>query len=205
MKNNFPIMLDLTDTPVWCIGGGEMASSKVVPMIEAGAQVTLISPTIHELLKDRVYKVIPRDYETGDITPSNRPALVVAATDIPEVNARVYADATAMGLWCLRIDEAGDMSLPARVPLDDLTVAVATGVPALTARLSANLAHEIEDKWVKAAEVLRELRCDVDVRKALAQLPQSERAINWRMTVDAALDGENDRFALLRILTGLDY
>lgn len=205
MKNNFPIMLDLTDTPVWCVGGGEMASSKVVPMIEAGAQVTLISPRVHELLKDRVYKVIPRDYETGDITPSYRPALVVAATDIPEVNAQVYADATAMGLWCLRIDEAGDMSLPARVPLEDLTVAVATGVPALTARLSANLAHEIEDKWVKAADVLRELRRDPDVRKALAQLPQSERAINWRLTVDAALDGENDRFALLRILTGLDY
>lgn len=205
MKNNFPIMLDLTDTPVWCIGGGEMASSKVVPMIEAGAQVTLISPTIHELLKDRVHQFIPRDYETGDITPSYRPALVVAATDIPDVNAQVYADATAMGLWCLRIDEAGDMSLPARVPLEDLTVAVATGVPALTARLSANLAHEIEDKWVKAADVLRELRRDPDVRKALAQLPQSERAINWRLTVDAALDGENDRFALLRILTGLDY
>lgn len=198
-------MLDLTDTPVWCVGGGEMASAKVIPMIEAGAHVTLISPNVHELLRDRVQNIIERDYETGDITPSNRPALVVAATDIPEVNAKVYADATAMGLWCLRIDEAGDMSLPARVPLEDLTVAVATGVPALTARLSANLAHDIEGKWVKAAEVLRELRCDVDVRKALAKLPQNERAVNWRLAVDAALDGENDRFALLRILTGLDY
>ena len=86
-----------------------------------------------------------------------------------------------------------------------MTVAVATGVPALTARLSTTLAHDLEDKWANAAEVLRELRRDADVRKALAQLPQSERASNWRLTVDAALDGENDRFALLRILTGLDY
>lgn len=198
-------MLDLTDTPVWCVGGGEMAASKVVPMIEAGAHVTLISPKVHELLVGRVHRVIDRDYETGDITPSNRPAIVVAATDIPEVNAQVKADANAMGLWCLRIDEVGDMSLPARVPLDDLTVAVATGVPALTARLSANLAHDIDGKWAKAAEVLRELRRDNDVRKAMAKLPQSERASNWRLTVDAALEGETDRFALLRILTGLDY
>lgn len=198
-------MLNLTDTPVWCVGGGEMAASKVVPMIEAGARVTLISPRVHELLEDRVHTVIAREYQTDDITPSNRPALVVAATDLAEVNAQVYADATALGLWCLRIDEAGDMSLPARVPIEDLTVAVATGVPALTARLSTTLAHDLEDKWANAAEVLRELRRDADVRKALAQLPQSERASNWRLTVDAALDGENDRFALLRILTGLDY
>ncbi|WP_336250630.1 precorrin-2 dehydrogenase/sirohydrochlorin ferrochelatase family protein [Stomatohabitans albus] len=198
-------MLDLSGTPVWCVGGGEMAAAKVGPMIDAGAQVTLISPEVHELLQERVAEIIPREYQTGDIKPSNQPALVVAASDVREVNAQVKADADALGLWCLRIDQAGDMSLPARVPVDDLTVAVATGVPALTARLSAHLAHDIDPKWAEAAEVLRELRRDVDVRKALSALPQSERAANWRLTVDAALDGENDRFALLRILTGLEY
>lgn len=204
MKNNFPIMLDMTDTPVWCIGGGEMAAAKVGPMIDAGAQVTLISPDVHELLINRVKTVINREYQTGDIQPSDRPALVVAASDVREVNAQVKADATALGLWCLRIDEAGDLSLPARVPIEDLTVAVATGVPALTARLSARLAHDVDPKWAEAAEVLRELRRDPDVRKALAKLPQSERAANWRLAVDAALDGEKDQFVLLRILTGLD-
>lgn len=204
MKNSFPVMLDLTDTPIWCIGGGEMAAAKVGPMIDAGAQVTLISPRIHEALKDRVVRVIEREYEPGDIQPGTRPALVVAASDVPSVNAQVKADANALGLWCLRIDEAGDMTLPARVPTEDLTVAVATGVPALTARLSARLAHDLDPCWAKAAEVLRELRCDPDVRAAMSHLPQRERAANWRITVDAALDGETDRFVLLQLLTGVD-
>ena len=47
----FQISLDVRGWPVLVIGGDEEAADKVQRLLEAGAKVTVISPTLHEVLR----------------------------------------------------------------------------------------------------------------------------------------------------------
>ena len=42
----YPLFLDLTDRPCVVVGGGKVAERKVGSLIDAGAQVTVISPKL---------------------------------------------------------------------------------------------------------------------------------------------------------------
>ncbi len=46
----FPLFLDLVNKPVLVVGGGEVASRKVEALLKAGANVTIVSPTLVEFL-----------------------------------------------------------------------------------------------------------------------------------------------------------
>lgn len=46
----FPLFLDLINKPVLVVGGGEVASRKVEALIKAGADVTVVSPTLVDYL-----------------------------------------------------------------------------------------------------------------------------------------------------------
>lgn len=46
----FPLFLDLINKPVLVVGGGEVASRKVEALLKAGADVTIVSPTLVDFL-----------------------------------------------------------------------------------------------------------------------------------------------------------
>ncbi|MGC3975665.1 MAG: NAD(P)-dependent oxidoreductase [Nitrospira sp.] len=50
-NSGFQISLDVRGWPVLVIGGNEEAADKVQRLLDAGAKVTVISPTLHELLR----------------------------------------------------------------------------------------------------------------------------------------------------------
>ncbi|MGZ8406383.1 MAG: NAD(P)-dependent oxidoreductase, partial [Nitrospira sp.] len=47
----FPLVLDVRNWPVLVIGGDEEASEKSQRLLESGARVTVISPTLNEPLR----------------------------------------------------------------------------------------------------------------------------------------------------------
>jgi len=51
MKFGFQINLDVKDRPCIVVGGGDEATEKTNRLLEAGARVTVISPTLSEELK----------------------------------------------------------------------------------------------------------------------------------------------------------
>ena len=54
MANYYPMMLNITDQPVVVIGGGSVATRKVVSLLTAHAQVTVISPDLSRKLQQLV-------------------------------------------------------------------------------------------------------------------------------------------------------
>jgi precorrin-2 dehydrogenase/sirohydrochlorin ferrochelatase len=46
----FPLFLDLVNKPVLVVGGGEVASRKVEALLKAGADVTIVSPSLVDFL-----------------------------------------------------------------------------------------------------------------------------------------------------------
>ena len=46
----FPLFLDLVNKPVLVVGGGEVASRKVEALVKAGADITIVSPSLVDFL-----------------------------------------------------------------------------------------------------------------------------------------------------------
>lgn len=113
----FPIYLEISGRRCLVIGGGTVAERKAAALLDAGAEVTVLSPDVTETiaywLKQNAISVMPRHYQPGDLA---RFDLVFVATDDAQVNATVYREGRSYGIW---VNSADD---PARCDLDRKSV-----------------------------------------------------------------------------------
>ena len=177
----YPVNLRVDGRSCLVVGGGPVAAGKVQGLVEAGASVDVVAPRPVDELRGRDdVGLIERAYEPGDLDGR---WLVITATDDPEVNARVAADATERGLWVNSADDPENCSftLPARVRRGDLLIAVPTGgrSPAMASWvkrwLDGQLGPEHETLLEVLAEVREELRAD----------GVSTESLDWRSAVDS--------------------
>src|SRR3954447_4004144 len=103
----YPLSLDLRGRRTLVVGGGPVAARRAVALVEAGAVVDVVAPYICEDLRDLVngrrVTWFAREYDGSDLPGA---WLVQACPDNAETNAAVAADADAMGIWCVRADDA---------------------------------------------------------------------------------------------------
>ena len=97
--------LVLAGRKVVVVGGGHVAQRRVPTFLAAGAAVTLVSPEVTPALEGLAAELTLhlRDFTEADLDGA---WYVVAATDDPEVNARVAAAAEARHTFCVRADDA---------------------------------------------------------------------------------------------------
>jgi precorrin-2 dehydrogenase/sirohydrochlorin ferrochelatase len=98
MRSFYPIMTDLTGIRCLVAGGGRVAERKIGGLLDADAEVTVVSPEVTGRIalwetQGRI-AVIRREYESGD---GNGAALVFASTDSSEANRLVWEDAVSRG------------------------------------------------------------------------------------------------------------
>src|SRR6266702_8198833 len=114
------------------VGGGAVASRRVPALLDAGADVLLVSPKVAASLEDLAaagrIRWEARGYRAGDCAGA---WLVCACTDDREVNAAVAAAAEAQRTWYVRADDAGASAAwtPASGQAADVRVAVLSGDP----------------------------------------------------------------------------
>jgi precorrin-2 dehydrogenase / sirohydrochlorin ferrochelatase len=125
--NYYPAFINLRGRKAVVVGGGRIAERKVLTLLKAGADVTVISPVLTErLLKEKEARRIihlARRYRKGDLKES---FLVIAATNSPEVNTGIAGEAT-----CLLnvVDVPGECNFiaPSIVKRGELVFAISTG------------------------------------------------------------------------------
>jgi uroporphyrin-III C-methyltransferase/precorrin-2 dehydrogenase/sirohydrochlorin ferrochelatase len=113
-------------------GGGAVAGRRVPALLDAGADVSLVSPEVTGSLEDlaqagRIHWA-RRHYAAGDIDGA---WLVCACTDDPAVNAAIAAAAETQRTWCVRADDASQSAVwtPASGLAGDVRVGVLSGDP----------------------------------------------------------------------------
>src|SRR5690242_7840039 len=103
--------LRLEGRRVVVVGGGAVASRRVPALLDAGAEVLLVSPKVAASLEDLAAagKISwqARGYRPGDCAGA---WLVCACTDDPAVNAAVAAAAEQQRTWYVRADDAAASS-----------------------------------------------------------------------------------------------
>jgi uroporphyrin-III C-methyltransferase/precorrin-2 dehydrogenase/sirohydrochlorin ferrochelatase len=99
--------LRLRGRRVVVVGGGAVATRRIPALLDAGADVLLVSPGVTASLEDLAaadrIRWEERPYQDGDCAGA---WLVCACTDRPEVNAAVAAAAEEQRIWCVRADDA---------------------------------------------------------------------------------------------------
>ncbi|MEU2349782.1 uroporphyrinogen-III C-methyltransferase [Modestobacter sp. NPDC049651] len=126
----YPVGLRLAGRRVVVVGGGQVAHRRVAGLLEARALVTVVSPEVtpalEALVAPRSVTWHPRRYVRGDLAGA---WYAVAATDDPEVNAAVAAEAEQARVFCARADDRGASSVwtPAVGRQGDLVVGVHGG------------------------------------------------------------------------------
>jgi uroporphyrin-III C-methyltransferase/precorrin-2 dehydrogenase/sirohydrochlorin ferrochelatase len=114
------------------VGGGGVASRRVPALLDAGAEILLVSPKVAASLEDLAaagrIRWEARGYQPGDCAGA---WLVCACTDDAAVNAAVTTAAETQRTWCVRADDAGGSAAwtPASGRAGDVRVGVLSGDP----------------------------------------------------------------------------
>ncbi len=159
----YPLFAILTGRPVLVVGGGAVGERKVLDLLAAGARVTVVSreftPRLQELAARGEIRTIQGGFDPGQVAGM---ALVVGATDDPEVNARVSRAAQAANIWVNIVDapELCTFIVPAQIRRGELTLAVSTGgaSPALARRLREALERTFGPEYGPYLRLLRAVR-----------------------------------------------
>lgn len=179
----YPVMLDIDDRPCLVVGGGRVALGKVRGLLAAGAVVTVVAPEMVEEIGTLDGVVLERrTYRSGDVAGHR---LVMAATDDPAVNRRIFEDGEAVGVLVNSADDPVNCSftLPAVLRRGPITVAVSTGghSPALAVWLRDRLAAEVGPEY----EVL--LRLLAEHRQALRLGGTATEGLSWQQALDSGM------------------
>jgi uroporphyrin-III C-methyltransferase / precorrin-2 dehydrogenase / sirohydrochlorin ferrochelatase len=128
--NLYPLALRLEGRRVLVVGGGAVASRRVPALLEAGARVVLVSPSLTPALQSLVdagrLHWEPRRFEASDVDGA---WLVQVAVDDRFAAAAVSAAALERRIFCVRADDRHEASAwtPAVTRHGPVTVAVTAG------------------------------------------------------------------------------
>lgn len=167
----YPIMIDLAGKKCLIVGGGHVAYRKALSLLDAGAEITVISPEIcSELEQIDNITIKKRPYRTGDIKDF---VLVFAATGDSALNAEISEDATKMGRQVNVVDdpELCSFIVPAIIRRGSLLIAITTSgkSPALAKKIRLEMEREYGPEYAEFVDLLGEIRDEVKKRYTTQQ------------------------------------
>ena len=163
---DYPVFLSLAGQPCLVVGGGPVAARRSRGLVEAGADVTVVSPEtgppMDALVEAGSVVLERRPYRQGEAVPY---ALVVTATGVSSVDETVVDDARGAGVPVNSADgdRPGTVRLPAVLRRGPVTVAVSTGgtSPALAGWLRNRIARALPPELETLVALVEEARSEV--------------------------------------------
>lgn len=160
-----------------------MGERRAMGLLAADAAVTVVSPeAVPGLAEHPDINWLARPYQPGEVVGYR---LAIGCSNVPEVNAQVFADGEAAGVWTNSADNPDNcaFSLPSVVRRGDVQLAVSTNgrSPAVAAWLRRQLEARVTDHHVTLLEL-----CDAMRLEARSQQGTSELR-GWAQALDAGV------------------
>lgn len=169
------------------VGGGHVGVRRALQLLDAGAEVILVSPAIwpggvSDDLRARGVEWVEREYRAGDLDGA---VVAIAATGRSDVDQAVLADAAAVGALANHVADAtaGDFSLVATTDLGHIQVSISTAgrTPALTRWIRDRIGAELADGYPALVDLF------ADVRDELRSAGRPTRHPGWEAALDAGI------------------
>ncbi len=170
---HLPIFLQVAAARCLIVGGGEVAQRKAQSLLDAGADVAVISPALTPGLEKHAragrIRHISRAYVLGDMRGH---LLVFAATDDATLHKALCEEARALSIPINVADEPELCSfiMPAIVGRGALTIAVSTAgaSPAMAKRIAGRIERIFGPEYGVALEIIRAARVRLRDRESSA-------------------------------------
>ncbi len=182
-----PIFLKLEGRRCLLVGAGTVALEKIGSLLKTGVQLRVIAPLarpeIRQLAGEGKVEWIEKAFEPADLEGHD---LVIAATDVADVNAAVYRAALERGIFCNSVDDIPncDFFFGSVVSRGDLQIAISTAgeSPSVAQRLRREIDAQLPEDlgpWLARLGELRRTVLEIhprgEERKALLhQLAQRQ-------------------------------
>lgn len=158
----YPVMLRLEGKKTIVVGGGTVAERKISSLLEAHADITVISPSvtnnIQQWAEHHRLTWLQKPFEAVDLDGA---FLIIAATNYREINQKVYEDANQQ-LLINRVDqeEKSNFIVPASFKRGKLTIAISTSgaSPGLARKLKKELETVYDDTYEEYLDFLHDCR-----------------------------------------------
>jgi len=203
-----PVALNLEGRSVLVVGAGAVGTQKVLDFLKCGARVTVVSPASSESVRREAaagrVRWLERRYQAGE---AEGHFFVMVATNDPETNAAIFAEASARCqlVNVCDVPEHCSVIFASKIERGPLTVSIFTHAasPALSKRVRRELERVLGPEYAELADWLAEIRPQVRALPGLTQ-PQRQR-IYERLVYSEALFlfAEGDRAGAVRLLEAI--
>jgi len=179
----YPVFLDIAGKPVIVIGGGNIAHQKVVGLLKASAELTVVSPDLNQEMASLAaggrFRHVERDYEPGDLEGY---LLAFVATDDRSVNATVAAEGKERRVWVNAVDDPPycDFIMPGIAQQGNLIVAVSTSgtSPAMARKMREEIETFLTEDYALMLELAAEVRAELREKGMLIDSEVWNRALD---------------------------
>lgn len=158
MESYYPVTLRLAGKKIVVIGGGKVAERKIIGLIGAQADITVVSPQVSpEIIKLAEAGSIVWLEKPFSIEDIKEAFMIFAATNNRELNRAIKEAAEAFQLVTIADDpEGSDFQVPAKIQRGRLIIAVSTGgaSPTLARKIRDQLKQEFDEQYDDYLEFL---------------------------------------------------
>ena len=212
MTAYYPVYLNLRGRRCVIVGGGTVAEGKIGRLLDSGAEILVVSPDatpgIRQFVTDGAVRWEQRTYEEGDLDGA---FIAIAATNVREVNRRIFEEAEERGVMLNAVDDPPNCSFiaPSIVQRGPVTLAISTGgvSPALARKLRESLQTSEALAWADLSGVMAVARSHLRETGQLAGIdPQRWQCCITPQLLAMVQEGQQSEAAesLLAGLTGDD-
>ena len=168
--NYLPLFIETSGKKCLIVGGGKVASRKLIPILKADIIVELISPEIHEDIinltkSSKIFTYKKRKFEKKDISDH---FLIIAATNDKKTNSLVSELAKEKNILINMAEDSlsGNTLIPSVVDRSPIKIAISSGAasPILTRLIKTKLETVIPYSFSNLAKVMMEFRSKVKDR-----------------------------------------
>jgi precorrin-2 dehydrogenase/sirohydrochlorin ferrochelatase len=175
----FQLTLDVKGRACIVLGGEDEAADKAARLLDAGAKVTVINPTLNDMLRKLAASasIIHRGrlFRASD---TEGVVLVINTRRDPDLSRSLLQQAKKERFLVCSSDqpELSTVNMPAVVNRGHLRLAISTSgvAPALASRLRQDLEHMFGDEFAAFLDWLAEIRIETQERQAHAEQRREE-------------------------------
>jgi len=180
------------------VGGGRVALRKVKMLLEHGAKVQVISPTLctelSQLNVARTISVLHKEYEYGDLRDA---FVVITATADKDTNQKVVDEARQQNTLVNVVDspEQSDFIVPSYLRRGDLTIAISTAgkSPALARKIRTKLEKDFGEDYNSLTALIEEVRSELKKRAVKVSGDDWQKALDLDLLVELLRTGEREK------------
>ena len=185
----FPAFIKLENKKILVVGGGKIAASKLIHLLDFTDDITVLAQEFSEemrlcLKKAEQIQSIEKTYAGGDVEGYD---IVVVAVDTIALQAAIFEETRRLGILCNAVDSTAycDFIFPAYIQKDDLVIAISTGgaSPAMAKHIRRYIEALIPKNIGQFLKEMRELRESLPKGKERMQMLDAKAAAymkNWR-------------------------